>query len=48
VVLASRRVGFPGAPVRAIHSLLEDVVANATNPPEGVYLPSRNSLARTK
>jgi DNA-binding transcriptional LysR family regulator len=48
VVLASRRFGFPGAPVRAIHSLLEDVVANATNPPEGVYLPSRSPLVRTK
>ena len=41
VVLASRRFGFPAAPVRAIHALLEDIVANATNPPEGVYLPSR-------
>ncbi|HVB51703.1 MAG TPA: LysR family transcriptional regulator [Acidimicrobiales bacterium] len=44
VVLASRRFGFPAAPVRAIHSLLEDVVANATNPPEGVYLPKTASL----
>lgn len=40
VVLASRRFGFPAAPVRAIHALLEDVVANATNPPAGVYLPN--------
>jgi LysR family hydrogen peroxide-inducible transcriptional activator len=40
VVLASRRFGFPAAPVRAIHALLEDVVANASNPPEGVYLPT--------
>lgn len=44
VVLASRRFGFPAAPVRAIHALLEDVVANATNPPEGVYLPRQRSL----
>jgi LysR family hydrogen peroxide-inducible transcriptional activator len=40
VVLASRRFGFPAAPVRAIHALLVDVVTNATNVPEGVYLPS--------
>jgi DNA-binding transcriptional LysR family regulator len=40
VVLASRRFGFPAAPVRAIHALLEEVVADATNPPEGVYLPT--------
>ncbi len=45
VVLASRRFGFPAAPVRAIHALLEDVVANATNPPDGVYLPNRTNLA---
>ncbi|HEY5265676.1 MAG TPA: LysR family transcriptional regulator [Acidimicrobiales bacterium] len=44
VVLASRRFGFPAAPVRAIHALLEDVVANATNPPEGVYLPNSRTL----
>jgi LysR family hydrogen peroxide-inducible transcriptional activator len=43
VVLASRRFGFPAAPVRAIHALLEDVVANASNPPEGVYLPTRTN-----
>ncbi|MGC1238483.1 MAG: LysR family transcriptional regulator [Acidimicrobiales bacterium] len=43
VVLASRRFGFPAAPVRAIHALLEDVVANATNPPDGVYLPNRTT-----
>lgn len=43
-VLASRRFGFPAAPVRAIHALLEDVVANATNPPEGVYLPTKRFL----
>lgn len=46
VVLASRRFGFPAAPVRAIAALLEDVVANATNPPEGVYLPSRANPTR--
>ena len=45
VVLATRRFGFPSAPVRAIHSLLEDVVANAKNPPEGVYLPSHKTPA---
>ncbi|HEY5104106.1 MAG TPA: LysR family transcriptional regulator [Acidimicrobiales bacterium] len=44
VVLASRRFGFPAAPVRAIHALLEDVVANAPNPPDGVYLPNTGSL----
>lgn len=44
VVLASRRFGFPAAPVRAIHALLLDVVANATNVPEGVYLHSATSL----
>jgi DNA-binding transcriptional LysR family regulator len=41
VVLASRRFGFPAAPVRAIHALLEDVIANATSAPDGVYLPTR-------
>jgi len=45
VVLASRRFGFPAAPVRAIHALLEDVVANASNPPDGVYLPSGTTPA---
>ena len=40
VVLASRRFGFPAAPVRAIHALLVDVVTHATNVPEGVYLPT--------
>jgi DNA-binding transcriptional LysR family regulator len=39
VVLASRRFGFPAAPVRAIHALLVDVVTHAPNPPDGVYLP---------
>jgi len=39
VVLASRRFGFPAAPVRAIEALLVDVVKNATNVPDGVYLP---------
>ena len=37
VVLASRRFGFPAAPVRAIHALLLDVVANAQTP-DGVYV----------
>ena len=45
VVLASRRFGFPAAPVRAIHALLEDVVANASSPPDGVYLPTRKNSA---
>lgn len=40
VVLASRRFGFPAAPVRAIHTLLIDVVKRATNIPDGVYLPN--------
>ncbi|MHB8378909.1 MAG: LysR family transcriptional regulator [Acidimicrobiales bacterium] len=40
VVLASRRFGFPAAPVRAIHALLVDVVTHAANVPDGVYLPS--------
>ncbi|HEY1824616.1 MAG TPA: LysR family transcriptional regulator [Acidimicrobiales bacterium] len=40
VVLASRRFGFPSAPVRAIHALLREVVAHAANPPDGVYLPT--------
>jgi len=40
VVLTSRRYGFPSAPVRAIQSLLVDVVTHATNVPKGVYLPT--------
>jgi len=40
VVLASRRFGFPAAPVRAIHALLVDVVSHATIVPDGVYLPT--------
>jgi len=40
VVLTSRRYGFPSAPVRAIQSLLVDVVTHATNAPKGVYLPT--------
>lgn len=39
VVLAARRFGFPPAPVRAIHSLLVEIVTHATNVPKGVYLP---------
>ncbi len=38
VLLATRRFGFPAAPVRALHALLIDVVKNASNVPEGVYL----------
>jgi len=38
VLLATRRFGFPAAPVRALHALLIDVVKHATNVPEGVYL----------
>lgn len=45
VVIAQRRFGFPAAPVRAIQALLQDVVANATNAPEGVYLPQRRALS---
>ncbi|NNN00696.1 MAG: LysR family transcriptional regulator [Acidimicrobiaceae bacterium] len=44
VVLASRRFGFPAAPVRAIQSLLVDVVKNATDVPKGVYLPDSRVL----
>jgi DNA-binding transcriptional LysR family regulator len=40
VILATRRFGFPAAPVRALHALLIDVVKHATNVPEGVYLDS--------
>jgi LysR family hydrogen peroxide-inducible transcriptional activator len=39
VILASRRFGFPAAPVRAIQALLLDVVKNAKNVPESVDLP---------
>ena len=45
VVLASRRYGFPPAPVRAIEALLVDVVTHATNPPKGVYLPTSNAAS---
>lgn len=38
VVLASRRFGFPAAPVRAVTALIGEVVASA-HPPDGVYLP---------
>lgn len=40
VVLSSRRFGFPAAPVRAIQQLLTDVVAHATDVPDGVYIGS--------
>lgn len=38
VVLATRRYGFPAAPVRAIAALLHQVVETAESPPEGVYI----------
>ena len=38
VSLVSRRFGFPAAPVRAIHSLLIDVVKSAVNAPAGVFI----------
>ena len=38
VILATRRFGFPAAPVRALHALLIDVVKHAKNVPEGIYL----------
>lgn len=41
VLLATRRFGFPAAPVRALHALLIDVVKNATNVPDGVYLDTQ-------
>jgi LysR family hydrogen peroxide-inducible transcriptional activator len=41
VVLASRRFGFPSAPVRAIQALLLDVVRTTANVPESVYIPKR-------
>ena len=44
VVLATRRFGFPAAPVRAIHALLIDIVTHATSAPDGVYLPSTSTL----
>ena len=40
VSLVSRRFGFPAAPVRAIQALLIDVVKNAVNVPDGVYIPT--------
>ncbi len=40
VLLATRRFGFPAAPVRAIHALLIEVVQRAQNVPDGVYLGS--------
>jgi DNA-binding transcriptional LysR family regulator len=38
VSLVSRRFGFPAAPVRAIHSLLIDVVKSAVSAPAGVFI----------
>ena len=39
VCLARRRFGFPAAPVRAISTLLSQVVAGTTNAPAGISLP---------
>jgi len=39
VVLSHRRFGFPSAPVRAIQAMLVETVRNATDVPDGVYLP---------
>jgi hypothetical protein len=39
VSFVSRRFGFPAAPVRAIQALLFDVVKNAVDVPDGVYIP---------
>ena len=44
VVLATRRFGFPAAPVRAVHALLVDIVTHAINAPDGVYLPGDSAL----
>jgi len=41
VVFASRRFGFPAAPVRAIQALLFDVVKSTVNVPDGVYIPKK-------
>ena len=43
VVLANRRFGFPAAPVRAIESLLFEVVRNVPSAPDGVYIPRSGS-----
>lgn len=39
VVLAARRYGFPSAPVRAVTTLLGEVVRTAEDVPAGVYRP---------
>jgi DNA-binding transcriptional LysR family regulator len=44
VVLVGRRFGFPAAPVRAIQALLNDVVRNAVDVPDGVYTPAAPGL----
>ncbi len=44
VLLTTRRFGFPAAPVRAIHALMIDVVKNAQNVPDGVYLGKPHAL----
>ncbi len=41
-VLVQRRFGFPAAPVRAIASLLNDVVSELKVLPNGVYQPARS------
>jgi molybdate transport repressor ModE-like protein len=38
VVLATRRFGFPSAPVRAIGQLLAETVRTISQPPDGVYV----------
>ena len=43
-VLVGRRFGFPAAPVRAINSLLLDVVRNIVDVPDGVYIPASSTL----
>jgi len=45
VVLASRRFGFPAAPVRAIESLLFEVVRSVPEAPDGVYIPKAATLS---
>ncbi len=40
VVLVGRRFGFPAAPVRAIQSLLGEVVRTSDDVPDGVYVTS--------
>jgi DNA-binding transcriptional LysR family regulator len=44
VSFVSRRFGFPAAPVRAIQALLIDVVRNAVDAPDGVYIQGASTL----